>query len=396
MNLRIIPFLVLVACANPLLAQPAPDTPPKRAAAIKPGDVAPELKVAEWVKGSPITRFEPGKVYLVEYWATWCGPCIGNIPHLNALQKKYGKDGLVVIGMTNADLDEGATGPGKERNTLQQVRDFVAKQGDKMDYHVAYDSPMRETYKSMMGTIGGIPHAFLIGRDGKLALDYHPFYLDDAIRKVLDGTWNYDRDYPELRRSSKLYVEVIEAKEYAKFQASYGTLARDFPSLAKRMLDFKFNHALKAGDLATVTVAGRELIAAGQESGDARDVAKVAGSAAADLAVLQRSGLTGLVDGAHLQTVLTLVAEMAASAQTVSGGTLAAAFSAQAELAYGVEDLATAVEREQRAVALEENSYLKEKDEKRLAEFEKELAAQKSREENLRRIEAARAATAGK
>src|SRR5882757_7818581 len=118
----------LVAVTLAAQTPPVPAAPPKREAAIKPGEVAPELKVAEWVKGVPITRFEPGKVYLVEYWATWCGPCIGNIPHLNALQKKYGHDGLVVIGMTNADLDAGTTSARKENNTLQQVRDFVGKQ----------------------------------------------------------------------------------------------------------------------------------------------------------------------------------------------------------------------------------------------------------------------------
>jgi thiol-disulfide isomerase/thioredoxin len=55
--------------------------------AIKPGQPAPALQIAEWVKGTPVTAYEPGKVNLVEFWAVWCGPCIANIPHLNALQK---------------------------------------------------------------------------------------------------------------------------------------------------------------------------------------------------------------------------------------------------------------------------------------------------------------------
>ena len=57
------------------------------------GDAAPELKVEKWVKGDPVTTFEKGKVYVVEFWATWCPPCIKSIPHLTELQKQYKEKG---------------------------------------------------------------------------------------------------------------------------------------------------------------------------------------------------------------------------------------------------------------------------------------------------------------
>jgi thiol-disulfide isomerase/thioredoxin len=377
-------LLAGLAISVPLAAQTpsAPATPPaapKREAAIKPGDAAPELKVAEWVKGAPITRFEPGKVYLVEFWATWCGPCIGNIPHLNALQKKYGKDGLVIIGMTNPDVDAGSTGPRKENNTLQQVRNFVAKQGDKMDYHVAYDTPMRETYKSMMGSIGGIPHAFLIGRDGKLAVNYHPFYLDDAIQKVLAGTWDYERDYPELRRSSKVYLEVISPKDYESFKASYATMEKDFPGIARRTLNAKFSQAMKAGDHSALLAAGQAMIAHAKESGDAKELASSARSTARDLAVLQRSSVAALADAKRFAEVRALTAEMAAVAVEISGSGDSAAHSAVAELAYGASDLAAAVQAQKRAVETAGNPYVLAAEQKRLEELEKTLAEQTRR-----------------
>ena len=56
---------------------------------LKLGDPAPKLEVKEFVKGDPLKGFEPGKTYVVEFWATWCGPCRTSIPHLTELQKKY-------------------------------------------------------------------------------------------------------------------------------------------------------------------------------------------------------------------------------------------------------------------------------------------------------------------
>lgn len=376
MNKKLSPLLLLAAlAASPLDAQtpPAqtPATPPPREAAIKPGEMAPALKVAEWVKGAPITRFEPGKVYLVEYWATWCGPCIGNIPHLNALQKKYGKDGLVVIGMTNPDVDAGYVGGRKENNTLQQVRDFVAGQGDKMDYTVAYDTPLRETYKSMMGTLGGIPHAFLVGRDGRLAVDYHPFYLDGVIGKVLDGTWDYARDYPELRRSSKLYLEVVSPKDYEAFKASYAVIAKDFPAIAKRTLHARFSQALKAGDQPAILAAGRALMDHARDSGETKDLASVARSTARDLVAVQRSSVRALTDSVRFNEVKALVTEMAACATSLSKETDSEALSAQAELAYGAADLAAAVELQKKAAATAPNTYARDAEQKRCDEFEK-------------------------
>ena len=57
---------------------------------LRVGEPAPKIEVAKWVKGSPTKGFELGKVYVVEFWATWCPPCRTSIPHLTELQKKYG------------------------------------------------------------------------------------------------------------------------------------------------------------------------------------------------------------------------------------------------------------------------------------------------------------------
>ena len=53
------------------------------------GSKAPELQIAKYVKGDSVEQFQDGKVYVVEFWATWCGPCIAAFPHLSELQAEH-------------------------------------------------------------------------------------------------------------------------------------------------------------------------------------------------------------------------------------------------------------------------------------------------------------------
>ena len=92
-----------------------------------------------------------GKVVVVDFWATWCGPCVGEIPSYVALQKKYGKDGLVIIG---ASVDQ--KGPA-------YVKAFAGK--NQMDYTlVMADEAVIEAF----GGFDAIPTTFLINRDGRI------------------------------------------------------------------------------------------------------------------------------------------------------------------------------------------------------------------------------------
>src|SRR5215204_3612647 len=62
------------------------------------GDFAPSLVVNNWVKGVPVQRFEKGMVYVLQFWATWCGPCKAAMPRLSALAREY-RDSVIIIGI---------------------------------------------------------------------------------------------------------------------------------------------------------------------------------------------------------------------------------------------------------------------------------------------------------
>src|SRR5215472_5782953 len=128
-------------------------------ATLKVGDAAPKLQLGQWVQGSPVKDFEKGKAYIVEFWATWCGPCRESIPHLNETYKKYRDKNLAVIGVDSTE-DESAVAP------------FIKKMGDKMTYPVALDDKdgnglgkMAQTWMAAAGR-NGIPTAFLVDTSG--------------------------------------------------------------------------------------------------------------------------------------------------------------------------------------------------------------------------------------
>lgn len=206
------------AAATPAAPAPAQSVPNQTAPAAAPGaeskpeaaveepligKKAPELGIAHWVKGSPVKTFEPGKAYVVEFWATWCAPCVRNIPHLTDLQAKYKDKGLTVIGVSSAD-----------RNGVEDVRPFVENMGTRMDYTVAVDDAMK-TSNAYMGAVGaqGIPHAFVVDKQGKVAWHGHPQdAMDLVIDQVVSGTFDPAK---HRQRAADLQVMINKFRDAA-------------------------------------------------------------------------------------------------------------------------------------------------------------------------------------
>ena len=168
----------LLSSASAVVAQEKAAT----AATLSVGDKVPELKGITWLQGDAVKSFdEKGKVYMLELWATWCGPCVAIIPHVNDLQKKYGDKGLVVVGM-NVWEDK-----------IEAPTEFLKKQGEAMSYRVAFSGGSKGDFATNWlkpAGVQGIPHAFII-QDGKILYSGHPSQLKDAsIEAMLSGKYD--------------------------------------------------------------------------------------------------------------------------------------------------------------------------------------------------------------
>ena len=169
------------------------------------GDYAPPLRVSKWIKGAPVQRFEKGHVYVLEFWATWCKPCIAAMPHLSALAYEY-KDRVTILGI---DIYE------KKATTLEKVKDFVNSMGHRMDYSVATEDS-NFTVADWLEATGeknnGIPRTFVVNVGGRLAWIGHPKDLDEVLPKIVNNTWdvkealtkrNLDKHLAELDDSAR-------------------------------------------------------------------------------------------------------------------------------------------------------------------------------------------------
>jgi thiol-disulfide isomerase/thioredoxin len=167
------------------------------------GSPAPKLQTGKWVQGEPVKEFQKGTAYIVEFWATWCGPCRVSIPHLNETYTKYKDKGLVVIGQDCWERDDALVAP------------FVKQMGGKMTYRVALDDKagskkgkMADTWMDAAGR-NGIPSAFLVDTKGMVAWIGHPMELKESILDaVLAGKFDVQKAAEDYANAQKAQVQM--------------------------------------------------------------------------------------------------------------------------------------------------------------------------------------------
>lgn len=140
----------------------------ERLADLQGSDNPPEWDLTDWANSEALTLEDTkGKIVVLDFWATWCGPCIRSIPHNNELYEKY-KDDVVFIGVCNPEGSD---------KMLATVKDKGIK------YPVAID-PDEKTIEAY--EVNGYPDYYIFDRTGKLVVaDCSNSQVEAVIEKLL-------------------------------------------------------------------------------------------------------------------------------------------------------------------------------------------------------------------
>lgn len=232
-------FGVLVVSPVILAADAAKKAPVEEEKEMTIGSLAPPIDIEHWLstgdgKFQPFHEFEPGKVYVVEFWATWCGPCIMSMPHLVELQHRYVDRGVTVVSVSDEPLEtvegflkrevmqprgseseEPAAEEGKAKPTYAELTSAYCLTTDP-------DASVKKDYFQAAGQ-SGIPCAFVVGKDGKIEWIGHPMAMDEPLEAVVAGTWDRETFAAEFKQTqliSRMFskgMRAARAGDYAKF-----------------------------------------------------------------------------------------------------------------------------------------------------------------------------------
>lgn len=190
---------------------------------LLPGAPAPPLQIKQWIKGKPVKSLDKG-IFVIDFWATWCVPCVAGMPHLSRLAR------------TNPDVTFLAVGIWeKERNG--NIRKFVEEQGSKLDLTVAYSGERDAMAKTWVYAAAqySIPTTFVV-KDGVIQWIGHPSKLDSVLSQVKSGEFDlkafrqsYALQATEQRKiwaGREVQREAIEAFKRGERKKAHELLAK--------------------------------------------------------------------------------------------------------------------------------------------------------------------------
>lgn len=178
------------------------------------GSKAPNIDVEHWISDSNgafehTTKLDSGKVYVIEFWATWCGPCIAAMPHIAELQKEY-SDTVQVISISDEDMD--TVDAFLERKVRGNPDMTYGELTQQYCLTTDPDESVKNDYFRAAGR-DGIPCAFVVGKTGLVEWIGHPMAMDKPLKEIVNDQWDREKFQASYQKEQKARLEAQEAQK---------------------------------------------------------------------------------------------------------------------------------------------------------------------------------------
>jgi thiol-disulfide isomerase/thioredoxin len=343
---------------KPATPQAAPAAAAKK---LGIGDPAPALAYDAWIKGDKIDGIAKGKVHVIEFWATWCGPCITAMPHLSELQKKHPEVIVVSVAASERGSDESAK--------LEKVKTFVEGKGDTMGYRVVYAGDPTKMSAPWMRASGqrGIPCAFIVDKESNVAWIGHPMEMDAPLEQIIAGKWDVatakkaqDEQRAAEEAQMKLMMALRQAEQSGDFAPAVDTIKDFLAKTPNDQLKMQLVQILatRVGKPAEAWKYAEEIYASKQ--GDA----------------MMMNALAWMIvdpEGGVAEPNLDLAMKCAEAGMKATNGENGALIDTMARVVFLKGDVARAIQLQKKAIEKSADGRMKDDMKKTLAEYESAL-----------------------
>lgn len=184
---------------------------------FKIGMVAPPIVTDFWLN-EPSSKIDlaDGRVYLIEFWATWCGPCLQKMPRLVELQKEIGQDKLAIVAISLESREVVTRFLEREKRSKENPAETVGNRVMEMSRSIAIGVDREtDTFRSYMVASGfrAIPTLFIVGKSGQIEWAGSSEDSEAALRQVLNGSWDRQKFAARFVGIQRAYRELPRLQE---------------------------------------------------------------------------------------------------------------------------------------------------------------------------------------